>query len=162
MRLALLRWSGTEHAVSPRPARSPSRERSTCYVVEPFVDRGSQNSHPSTAAPANVKWGRVEMSWAPVAAIRGASGSRSGPACWGLFPPSATGPRTPKPAVPWDARPRVPRALEEPPPGRVHKAPAEPGDTHSSCSFWQKLQPSRWIREMELLPRWSWCRAVRP
>lgn len=36
------------------------------------------------------------------------------------------------------------------------------GDTHSSCSFWQKLQPSRLMREMELLPRWSWCRAVRP
>ena len=34
--------------------------------------------------------------------------------------------------------------------------------TSCECSFWQKLQPSRWIREMELLPRCSWCRAVRP
>lgn len=50
-----------------------------------------------------------------------------------------------------------------PPTGGVSKwRPAQPGDTHNSCSFWQKLQPSRLIREMELLLRWSWCRAVRP
>ena len=47
-------------------------------------------------------------------------------------------------------------------PGCVLRHPQSWQDTHSSCSFWQKLQPSRWIREMELLPRCSWCRAVRP